>query len=174
MTSSRDVVERRREVLRLVYDNFLHSLDGLPPERLWERPGHGFTIARLLGHVRDAIVYWLWREGEELPPPVERGAPLETIVESLQQVRARLDAVLASAVDAELDAAWPSVLPQRLGRPGRPGGEPITLNFITKRLAQHALYHGAQIDYLRAMWEEGWGRDRTYWEKAVDALSACP
>jgi uncharacterized damage-inducible protein DinB len=167
MSSSRDVVEQRRQVLRLVYDSFLHSLDGLPPERLWERPGHGFPIARLVGHVRDAIVFWLWREGEEPPPAIERGAPLETILESLEQVRGRLDAVLASASDADLEAAWPSAAPVRLGAP-------ITLGFVSKRLMQHALYHQGQIDYIRAMGEEGWGRDRRYWEEAADAVSECP
>ena len=180
MSSSRDVVEQRRQVLRLVYDNFLHSLDGLPPERLWERPGHGFPIARLVGHVRDAIVFWLWREGEEPPPAIERGAPLETILESFQQVRGRLDAILASASDADLGAVWPSAAPVRLGRRRKAGGpapsrgEPITLGFISKRLMQHALYHGGQIDYIRSMGEEGWGRGRTYWEEAVDAVSECP
>jgi hypothetical protein len=181
MSSSRDVVERRREVLRLVYDNFLHSLDGLPPERLWERPGHGFPIARLVGHVRDAIVFWLWREGEEPAPAIERGASLETILDSLEQVRGRLDAVLASASDADLKAVWPSAAPVRLGLPagqaGAPApsrGEPITLGFISKRLMQHALYHQGQIDYIRSMGEEGWGRGRTYWEESVDAVSACP
>jgi hypothetical protein len=174
MSSPRDVVERRREVLRLAYDSFLHSLDGLPPERLWERPGHGlptgqagFPIARLVGHVRDAIAFWLWREGEEPPPAIERGASLETILESLEQVRGRLDAVLASASDADLEAAWPSAAPVRLAKP-------ITLGFISKRLMQHALYHQGQIDYIRSMGEEGWGRGRTYWEEAVDAVSACP
>jgi hypothetical protein len=174
MSPSRDVVERRREVLRLVYDSFLHSLDGLPAERLWERPGHGlptgqagFPIARLVGHVRDAIVFWLWREGEEPPPAIERGAPLETILDSLEQVRGRLDAVLASASDADLKAVWPSAAPVRLG-------EPITLGFISKRLMQHALYHQGQIDYIRTMGEEGWGRGRTYWEEAADAVSECP
>jgi hypothetical protein len=39
---------------------------------------------------------------------------------------------------------------------------------------QHALYHQGQIDYIRSMGEEGWGRGRTYWEEAVDAVSACP
>jgi uncharacterized damage-inducible protein DinB len=167
MSSSRDVVEHRRQVLRLVYDNFLHSLDGLPAERLWERPGHGFPIARLVGHVRDAIVFWLWREGEEPPPAIERGASLETILASLEQVRGRLDAILASASDADLEAVWPSAAPVRLGGP-------ITLGFISKRLMQHALYHQGQIDYIRAMGEEGWGQGRTYWEEAVDAVSACP
>jgi hypothetical protein len=174
MSSSRNVVERRRQVLRLVYDNFLHSLDGLPPERLWERPGHGFPIARLVGHVRDAIVFWLWREGEEPPPAIERGAPLETILESLEQVRGRLDAVLASASDADLKTAWPAAAPVRLVGLGPSRGEPITLGFISKRLMQHALYHQAQIDYIRSMGEQGWGRGRTYWEEAVDAVSACP
>ena len=181
MSSSRDVVERRREVLRLAYDTFLHSLDGLPAERLWERPGHGFPIARLVGHVRDAIVFWLWREGEEPPPAIERGASLETILESFQQVRGRLDAMLASTNDADLEAVWPSAAAVRLGLPagqaGAPAplrGEPITLGFISKRLMQHALYHGAQIDYIRTMGEEGWGRGRTYWEEAVDAVSECP
>jgi hypothetical protein len=174
MPSSRDVVERRRQVLRLVYDNFLRSLDDLPAERLWERPGHGFPIARLVGHVRDAIVFWLWREGEELPPAIERGAPLETILDSLQQVRGRLDEVLASATDADLKAVWPSAAPVHLVGLGPSRGEPITLGFISKRLMQHALYHGAQIDYIRTMGEEGWGRGRTYWEEAVDAVSACP
>ena len=181
MSSSRDVVERRREVLRLVYDNFLHSLDGLPPERLWERPGHGFPIARLVGHVRDAIVFWLWREGEEPPPAIERGASLETILESFEQVRGRLDAILAGASDADLETAWPAAAPVRLGlsagQAGAPApsrGEPISLGFISKRLMQHALYHGGQIDYIRSMGEEGWGRGRTYWEQAVDAVSACP
>jgi hypothetical protein len=181
MSSSRDVVEQRRQVLRLVYDNFLRSLDDLPPERLWERPGHGFPIARLVGHVRDAIVFWLWREGEEPPPAIERGASLETILESFEQVRGRLDAVLASATDADLEAVWPSAAAVRIGLPagqaGAPApsrGEPITLGFISKRLMQHALYHGAQIDYIRTMGEEGWGRGRTYWEEAVDAVSACP
>jgi len=167
MSSSRDVVERRREVLRLAYDNFLHSLDGLPAERLWERPGHGFPIARLVGHVRDAIVFWLWREGEEPPLAIERGASLESIIESFEQVRGRLDAVLVSATDADLEAVWLSAAPVRLARP-------ITLGFISKRLMQHALYHQAQIDYIRSMGEEGWGRGRTYWEEAVDAVSACP
>jgi len=181
MSSSRDVVERRRQVLRLVYDNFLHSLDGLPPERLWERPGHGlptgqagFPIARLVGHVRYAIVFWLWREGEEPPPAIERGASLETILASLEQVRGRLDAVLASASDADLEAAWPSAAPVRLVGLGPSRGEPITLGFISKRLMQHALYHQGQIDYIRAMGEEGWGQGRTYWEEAVDAVSECP
>jgi uncharacterized damage-inducible protein DinB len=167
MSSSRDVVERRREVLRLVYDSFLHSLDGLPAERLWERPGHGFPIARLVGHVRDAIVFWLWREGEEPPPAIERGASLETILESLDKVLGRLDAVLASASDADLKAVWPSAAPVRLSTP-------ITLGFISKRLMQHALYHQGQIDYIRSMGEEGWGRGRTYWEEAADAVSECP
>jgi len=184
MSSSRDVVERRREVLRLVYDSFLHSLDGLPPERLWERPGHGFPIARLVGHVRDAIVFWLWREGEEPPPAIERGASLETILESLDKVRGRLDAILASASDADLEAVWPSAAPVRLAGPApsppkadpppADRGEPITLGFISKRLMQHALYHQGQIDYIRTMGEEGWGRGRTYWEEAVDAVSQCP
>jgi uncharacterized damage-inducible protein DinB len=167
MSSSRDVVEQRRQVLRLVYDSLLHSLDGLPPERLWERPGHGFPIARLVGHVRDAIVFWLWREGEDPPPAIERGASLETILESLEQVRGRLDAVLASASDADLEATWPSAAPVRLGAP-------ITLGFVSKRLMQHGLYHQGQIDYIRAMGEEGWGRDRRYWEEAADAVSECP
>jgi len=174
MSSSRDVVEQRRQVLRLVYDNFLRSLDGLPPERLWERPGNGFPIARLVQHVRDAIVFWLWREGEEPPPAVERGAPLEGILDSFQQVRDRLDALLASASDADLRAAWPSAAAVRLGAPSPSRGEPITLGFISKRLMQHALYHGAQIDYIRTMGEKDWGRGRTYWEEAVDAVSACP
>ena len=181
MPSSRDVVEQRRQVLRLVYDNFLHSLDDLPPERLWERPGHGFPIARLVGHVRDAIVFWLWRESEETPPAIERGASLETILESFEQVRGRLDAVLASASDADLKAVWLSAAPVRLGLPAGQAsapapsrGEPITLGFISKRLMHHALYHQGQIDYIRAMGEEGWGRGRTYWEEAVDAVSACP
>jgi hypothetical protein len=174
MSSSRDVVEQRRQVLRLVYDNFLHSLDDLPPERLWERPGHGFPIARLVGHVRDAIVFWLWREGEEPPPAIARGASLDTILESFQQVRDRLDAILASASDADLEAVWPSAAPVRLGAAAPSRGEPITLGFISKRLMQHALYHGGQIDYIRSMGEEGWGRGRTYWEEAVDAVSACP
>jgi len=181
MPSSRDVVEQRRQVLRLVYDNFLRSLDDLPAERLWERPGHGFPIARLVGHVRDAIVFWLWREGEEPPPAIERGASLETILESFEQVRGRLDVILSSASDADLGAVWPSAAPVRIGLPagqaGAPApsrGEPITLGFISKRLMQHALYHGAQIDYIRTMGEEGWGRGRTYWEEAVDAVSACP
>jgi hypothetical protein len=174
MSSSRDVVERRRQVLRLVYDNFLHSLDGLPPERLWERPGHGFSIARLMGHVRDAIVFWLWREGEEPPPTIERGASLETILESLEQVRGRLDAILASATDADLKAIWPSAAPVRLVGLGPSRGDPITLGFISKRLMQHALYHQAQIDCVRTMGEKGWGQGRTYWEEAADAVSACP
>jgi len=174
MSSSRDVVEQRRQVLRLVYDNFLRSLDDLPAERLWERPGHGFPIARLVGHVRDAIVFWLWREGEEPPPAIERGAPLETILESFKQVRGRLDEILASASDADLEAVWPSAAAVRIGGPAPSRGEPITLGFISKRLMQHALYHGAQIDYIRTMGEEGWGRGRTYWEEAVDAVSACP
>jgi hypothetical protein len=174
MSSSRDVVEQRRQVLRLVYDNFLHSLDGLPPERLWERPGLGFPIARLVGHVRDAIVFWLWREGEEPPPAIERGASLETILESFEQVRGRLDDVLATASDADLEASWPSAAPVRLGLPAGQAGGPITLGFISKRLMQHALYHQGQIDYIRSMGEEGWGRGRTYWEEAVDAVSECP
>jgi hypothetical protein len=174
MSSSRDVVEQRRQVLRLVYDNFLHSLDDLPPERLWERPGRGFPIARLLGHVRDAIVFGLWRDGEERPPAIERGAPLETILESLAQVRGRLDAVLGSATDADLKAVWPSAAPVRLVGLDPSRGQPITLGFISKRLMQHALYHQAQIDYIRSMGEEGWGQGRTYWEEAVDAVSACP
>jgi DinB superfamily len=174
MPSSRDVVEQRRQVLRLVHDNFLRSLDDLPAERLWERPGHGFPIARLVGHVRDAIVFWLWREGEEPPPAIERGAPLETILESFEQVRGRLDEILASATDADLEAVWPSAAAVRIGGPAPSRGEPITLGFISKRLMQHGLYHGAQIDYIRTMGEEGWGRGRTYWEEAVDAVSACP
>ena len=59
------------------------------------------------------------------------------------------------------------------GGPAPSRGEPITLGFISKRLMQHALYHGAQIDYIRTMGEEGWGRGRTYWEEAVDAVSEC-
>ena len=161
-------------MLRLVHEGFLRSLDGLAPERLWERPGRGFPIARLVQHVRDAIVFWLWREGEEPPAAVERGATLESMLDSFAKVRGRLDDVLASASDADLEAVWPSVLPQRLGGAARPGGGPITLDFVTKRLMQHALYHQGQIDYIRAMGEEGWGRGRTYWEEAADAVSACP
>jgi hypothetical protein len=173
MSPARDVVEQRREVLRLVHDSFLHSLDGMPPERLWERPGLGFPIARLVQHVRAAIVFWLWREGDDLPPAIERGAPLDTILDSFKQVCGRLDDILASASDADLEAAWSSTAPRRFGVV-RPGGSSITLGFITKRLMQHALYHQAQVDYIRAMGEEGWGEGRTYWEEAADAVSACP
>ena len=180
MSPVRDVCEQRRRVLRLVHDSFLHSLDGLPPERLWERPGHGlptgqagFPIARLVQHVRAAIVFWLWREGEDLPPAIERGASLDTILGSFEQVCGRLDDILASASDADLEAAWSSTAPRRFGVV-RPGGGPITLGFITRRLMQHALYHQAQIDYIRAMGEEGWGEGRSYWEEASDAVAACP
>ena len=44
----------------------------------------------------------------------------------------------------------------------------------TRRLMQHALYHQAQIDYIRAMGEEGWGEGRTHWEEGTDAVAACP
>jgi hypothetical protein len=173
MSSSRDVVEQRRQVLRLVHDSFLHSLDDLPPERLWERPGHGFPIARLVQHVRAAIVFWVWQEGEELPPGIVRGASLDTILGSFEQVCSHLDGILAGASDADLDAPWSSTAPRRFGVV-RPGGGPITLGFITRRLMQHALYHQAQIDYVRAMGEEGWGEGRTYWEEAADAVASCP
>jgi hypothetical protein len=170
-------------VLRLVHDSFLHSLDGLPPERLWERPGHGFPIARLVQHVRAAIVFWLWREGEDLPPAIERGASLDTILGSFEQVCGRLDDILASASDADLEAAWSSTAPRRFDvvRPPAEGGSAsggeggsITLGFITRRLMQHALYHQGQIDYIRAMGEQDWGEGRTYWEEAADAVAACP
>lgn len=167
--SGNDVVRRRLETMALVRQSLLGSLDGLTQNALWWRPApHAFPIARLLQHIRDAYVFWLWREGEERPAPIPRDAPLASILDSLNAVYDHFVRILQGTSDAGLDAPWPAAAPAALGNTN------VTLGFVTKRLMQHSLYHQAQIDYIRHVLDSDFGKGRDYWERASDALSACP
>lgn len=164
-----EVVQRRLETMALVRESLLGSLEGLTQEALWWRPApHAFPIARLLQHIRDAYVFWLWREGEARPPAVERDAPLHTILDSLNAVYEHFVEILQATSDADLNRPWPAAAPAALGN------TTVTLGFATKRLMQHSLYHQAQIDYIRHVLDADFGKGRDYWERASDRLSACP
>ncbi len=163
------VVRQRLETMAVVRESLLGSLDGLTQEALWWRPSpHVFPIARLLQHIRDAYVWWLWREGEQPLPAVPRDAPLDPILDSLALAHGRLVSILEGTDDAGLDHDWPAAGPRAAGWPA------VTLRFASKRLMQHSLYHQGQIDYIRLALDPDFGRDRDYWERASDALSACP
>ncbi len=167
--SENQVVQQRLATMGIVRESLLGSLEGVTQEALWWRPApHSFPIARLLQHVRDACVFWLWREGEERPPAVPRDATLDQILPSLEAVHSRLAEILEQTGDDALDQRWPAAMPAAMGNTS------VTLRFVSKRLMQHSLYHQGQIDYIRQALDPEFGRGRDYWERAVDALSECP
>lgn len=162
MLENNRVAQRRKEVLAVVRQSLLHSLDDLTTEGAWWQPApHALSIARLLQHVANAEAYWIGAEGITFEPDT----PLEEVVAALSRVRERLDAILDQSSDADLEQEWTA---------SRAGPTKPTLGFITKRLMQHELYHQAQIDTLRQILEPGWGEGRRFWQGAADAVSACP
>ena len=156
MSGAGNRIDGIRRAYRRSHLHLLRMIEGLTDDDLHtELQGTKESVGRVLQHLANAESYWLEQVGEPRPDFVKRP-----------------DLATARSLLAGLEKAYMSLLDRR----GSEKDSKPTPAWIALRVAQHAIYHAAQIALLRRLL----GRPAVpvgekaplTWEAAVDAVSA--
>ncbi len=137
-------------------------LDGISREDLDWQPAHGMRgIGKIFRHVYRVDVWFLKRLG--ITPAIEKDAPgpAEEIAERMRTIQEQIiSEVNACESDADLAADRTSVDGKTTSRMGE----------TVIHIAQHYLYHLAQMTYLRRMRDRDWSAPLDEWEAATHII----
>lgn len=161
------MASRNIETLLKIYDICARTLypvlDGIPEEQLnWRPAPESRSIGQIIRHLIRVDRWFLERQGyaPDISDPGEVG-PAE-LLQALQNTHAQIRAVLESIPD---DAA----LARKSTAPN--AGPHETLAEVVVHIAQHYLYHLAQVIYLRRAQDRSWKAPLRDWEEATYVLS---
>lgn len=137
-------------------------LDGISREDLDWQPAEGMRgIGKICRHMYRVDVWFLKQLG--IAPVIEEDAPgpAEEIAARMKTIQAQIRSeVNACESDADLVAERTS-----------PDGEmTLTLGATVIHIAQHYLYHLAQITYLRRIRDRAWSAPLDEWETATHII----
>lgn len=147
-----EVFESSRKPLFLV-------LEGIAPEQLsWKPAPESRSIGEITRHLIRVDAWYLKRLG--LTPVVSdaKSGTREEYVEAMHKIQAQIkEAVNACASDEEL----------HLERTSLDGKDKEKLGVAVLHIAQHYLYHLAQLNYLRRAQDRNWPSPNKEWEDAT-------
>lgn len=139
------------------------ALAGVSPEALaWSPAPESRGMGDICRHLIRVDGWLLRRCGIEPAAGDATTGAREEIAAGLGALRAQVEAAVAAcADDAELLAP----------RPAFDGGGEHRLGPVVLHMAQHYLYHSAQLVYLRRARDRGWAAPLEEWEKATHVLA---
>jgi uncharacterized damage-inducible protein DinB len=134
-------------------------LESIPAEQLsWKPAAESRSIGEICRHLVRVDAWYLKRLG--ITPVVSdaKSGAREEYVEAMQKIQAQIKEVVSScASDEEL----------RVERTSLDGKDKEKLGVAVIHIAQHYLYHLAQIIYLRRGQDRSWPSPNKEWEDAT-------
>jgi uncharacterized damage-inducible protein DinB len=144
-------------------DVILSAIDGIRDEHLrWQPAPDSRSIAEICRHLLRVDGWYLQQMGIAplFKDPESNALPaIQSAMKSAhQQIRQIVQSLKA---DGELLQIRKAPAAQK----------EFTFEYAVKHIAQHYLYHAAQIIYLRRAQDRNWPAPLTEWETAADAIS---
>ncbi len=137
-------------------------LDGIAQADLDWQPAPGMRgIGKICRHLYRVDIWFLQRLG--ITPLVTRDAP-GSAGEIAGRMRKIQEQILAEVTGCESDA---ELMAQRTSLDGKTGAR---LGADVIHIAQHYLYHLAQITYLRRIRDRNWAAPLDEWERATHLI----
>ncbi len=160
--SSRTKIRHAREIFDACRAPLLAVLDGIQPEDLNWQPRPGMRgIGKIYRHVYRVDIWFLRRWGVE--PVITEDGPgsADTIAVRMRTIQEQIIGELeACGSDEDL------VIERR----SLDGSSTSRLGHDVIHLAQHYMYHLAQVTYLRRLREPAWSADLDAWESATHLI----
>ncbi len=147
-----EVLESSRKPLFLV-------LEGIAPEQLnWKPAPESRSIGEIMRHLIRVDAWYLKRLGVTPVVSDAKSGTREEFVENMQKIQQQIKEVVAAcASDDEL----------HVERVSLDGKDKEKLGVAVIHIAQHYLYHLAQIIYLRRGQDRNWPSPNKEWEEAT-------
>ncbi len=137
-------------------------LEGIPTEQLnWKPAPESRSIGEICRHLIRVDAWYLKRLG--VPPIVSdaKSGTAEELAENLRKIQQQIqEVVLTCAPDEDL-FVW---------RTSLDGKDKEKLGVAALHIAQHDLYHLAQIIYLRRAQDRNWASPHEDWDKATHVI----
>ena len=152
-------IERVRAVYEAARQPLFAVLDGIPAEHLdWKPAPDSRSIGEICRHLYRVDIWFLKRLG--LAPVIEEDAPgpADEIAGRMRQIQQQILDVL-NACDADSDLF--------IERTSLGGEHTSQFGPVVVHIAQHYLYHLAQIIYLRRAQDRAWPSPMKQWEAAT-------
>ena len=160
--SRRTRISRTVEIFDASRGALFAALDGLSQEDFdWDPAPGSRGIGRMCRHMYRVDVWFLKRLGIE--PATGRDAP-GPVGEIAGRMRAVQDQVVAEVEGCESDE---DLMAERTSLDGETGAR---MGVDVVHMAQHYLYHLAQITYLRRMRDREWKAPLDEWERATHVI----
>ena len=158
----REKIARTIQIFEAARQPLFTVLDGISRDDLDWQPGEGMRgVGKICRHVYRVDI-WLMKRAGIAPVTEEEGpASAETIAGRMRRIQEQIIAeVNACADDAELIVERTSV----------DGKAKAALGPTVLHIAQHYLYHLAQITYLRRLRDRDWAAPLDMWEAATHLI----
>ncbi len=138
----------------------LHAvLDGISPEQLtWKAAGESRSIGEICRHLIRVDAWYLKRLGIEPVISDAKSGTRDELAADMQKIQQQIAGVV------EICAGDDDLLVERKSLDGK---EKERLGVAVIHLAQHYLYHLAQLIYLRRAQDRNWPSPQKAWEDAT-------
>lgn len=158
----RTKIERVLAVYEAARQPLFAVLNGIPAEQFdWKPAPESRSIGEICRHLYRVDIWFLKRLG--LVPVIEEDAPgpADEIAGRMRQIQRQIiDALNACDTDADLFVERTSLDGEHTSQLG-----PVVIH-----IAQHYLYHLAQIIYLRRAQDRAWSSPMKQWEAATHLI----
>ena len=161
--ASRSRIRRTLEIYEAARQPLFAVLDGISQADLDWSPAPGVRgIGKICRHLYRVDIWFLCRLGVE-PVSTEDGPePVELIAERMRVIQLQIiNEVERCVTDADLTTERTSLLDGSTG---------ARLGPVVLHIAQHYLYHLAQITYLRRIRDRNWAAPLDEWEAATHLI----
>ena len=159
---TRTRIDRTIEIFDAARKPLFMVLDGIARADLDWNPAPGVRgIGKICRHMYRVDIWFLKRLGIE--PVMTRDAP-DSADEIARRMRTIQEQIIAEVEGCESDAA---LVAERTSLDGATGGR---LGHDVLHIAQHYLYHLAQITYLRRIRDREWKAPLDEWERATHLI----
>lgn len=137
-------------------------LDGIAPEQLsWKAAGESRSIGEICRHLLRVDAWYLKRLGVEPVVADAKSGERDELVANMQKIQHQIAGVV------EICAGDDDLLVERTSLDGK---DKEKLGVAVIHMAQHYLYHLAQIIYLRRAQDRNWPSPIKAWEDATHVL----
>lgn len=134
-------------------------LDGISPEQLgWKAAGESRSIGEICRHLLRVDAWYLKRLGVEPVVADAKSGERDGLIANMQKIQHQIAGVVEiCAGDADL----------LVDRTSLDGKDKEKLGVAVIHIAQHYLYHLAQLIYLRRAQDRNWPSPNKAWEEAT-------